>query len=70
MGEVMSYTGVAVSAWAKIESDCEIEYTLCGETVEFNIGGFEGGFQLDATKLGLAKLIQATTAALRELEQR
>lgn len=63
----MSYSGVLVSAWVKIERECEMQYTVCGDTVELCMGGYNNGFQFDATEGGLERLIETSTDALRAL---
>lgn len=62
----MWYSGVRVSAWAAIEGESPMAYSVCGDTVELALGGRDGLF-VDCTERGLEKLIDTTSAALREL---
>lgn len=64
----MSYNGVLVTAWVKIEGGCDIEYRLSGsDEVEFSLGGYANGFEFVATRRGLEQLVTAGTEALDEL---
>jgi hypothetical protein len=63
----MSRSGVLISAWVEIQGGCDIEYTICGDTVEFILGGGTNGLQLDATERGLEKLIHVSSEALAKL---
>ncbi|ONI77751.1 hypothetical protein ALI144C_30370 [Actinosynnema sp. ALI-1.44] len=63
----MSYNGVQVSAWFKIENRCHIEYNVCANEVEFTLGGRTDGFDFVATEDGLEQLITVGTEALRDL---
>ncbi|MEV0703933.1 hypothetical protein AB0I53_39285 [Saccharopolyspora sp. NPDC050389] len=45
-----------------------LDYTICRDEVEFEIGG-QSGFDLLATEAGLAKLVAKATEALHELRE-
>ncbi|MGH3621420.1 MAG: hypothetical protein ACRDQ5_06465 [Sciscionella sp.] len=59
--------GVLVSAGVIVEDDCSIDYHLCGDQVEFELGG-QHGFDLLITEEGLHKLITTASEALAELQ--
>ncbi|MBP2324621.1 hypothetical protein JOF56_005006 [Kibdelosporangium banguiense] len=63
----MSSNGIQVGAWVKIEGECEIEYRVTGDEVEFSFGGRMNGFDILATERGLDRLLTAGNEALREM---
>ncbi|MEV0054447.1 hypothetical protein AB0H34_28575 [Saccharopolyspora shandongensis] len=60
----MSDVDVTACAWI---DRCSINYTICGNEVEFRLGGDLDGFYLTTTETGLENLVAKTTAALNTL---
>ncbi|MFI0466852.1 hypothetical protein ACH347_22455 [Saccharopolyspora sp. 5N102] len=57
---------VEVTACAWIDH-CSIDYTICGNEVEFRLGGDLDDFYLTTTETGLENLVAKSTAALNAL---
>jgi hypothetical protein len=57
---------ITVYAWAQIEDNCSISYTVNSGEVELSLGGRDG-FQLIASERGLATLTEACVSALAVL---
>ncbi|GAA4530743.1 hypothetical protein [Amycolatopsis samaneae] len=62
----MARCGVEIATWVRID-ECGIEYRLCGDVVEFSLGGTSDGFQFDTTERGLELLLESGTQALHAL---
>ncbi len=60
---------VIVSAFVKIEDECDIEYRVCGAEAEVSIGGYVNDFQLVATEEGLDCLVTALSKALATIRE-
>ncbi|MGI8306865.1 hypothetical protein [Saccharopolyspora hattusasensis] len=60
----MSDVDVTACAWI---DNCAISYTICGDEVEFRVGGDLDGFCLTTTETGLETLVAKSTAALNAL---
>lgn len=63
----MYANGVIVNAGVNIEDGCAIDYHLCGEEVEFMLGG-RHGVALVAAEAGLRRLVATASEALDALQ--
>lgn len=65
----MPNPSVEILAWARINDETEIQYSVClGRNVELTIGGSEG-LTLDTTERGLLNLLCAVSSALNALQR-
>jgi hypothetical protein len=64
----MADASVELLAWARINDQTEIEYSVCaGRTVELTIGGSDG-LTVDATERGMLNLLAAVAGALQAFQ--
>jgi hypothetical protein len=58
--------GVEVHAAIEL-GECDIEYRVCGDHIELQLGGMMHGLTVDASERGLENLVKTGAQALRDL---
>lgn len=61
-----------VNAWAHVEGDCEIDYTVSREdgSIEIQFGGRRDGFNVDLVPQAARRLADTVSAAVHAYEAR
>jgi hypothetical protein len=64
-------SGIKVDSWVAVEGDCQIDFDVVGQEIQFRLGGVhDGGLDLVFSERGLAKLAAKVTEALAQVRQK